>query len=68
MEIGSPKWAGEEYQEEQKKKMSSVPRGTALTINRGTKSMKISEYPLVKKIQQKGLVISTARGTATRIL
>ncbi|MGQ0638454.1 MAG: hypothetical protein ACT4N1_03750 [Nitrososphaerota archaeon] len=62
-------WAGELYREDQKRKMSLVPYGTVLSIRRGTSAMKLSAYPEVPKIiSLKGFVISTARGTATRIL
>ena len=62
-------WVGELFREDQKKKMSLVPYGTVLSIRRGTGTMKASEYPDVPKTRSiKGFVISTARGTATRIL
>jgi len=68
-EINPSYWAGELYRADQKKKMSLVPYGTVLSIRRGTSSMKVSKYPQVPKIiSPKGFVISTARGTATRIL
>jgi hypothetical protein len=68
-EIKPAHWAGELYREDQKKKMSLVPYGTVLSILRGTSAMKLSEYPAVPKlVPLKGFVISTARGTATRIL
>jgi hypothetical protein len=63
------KWAGDGYYEEQKMKMRSVPPDTTLCVRRGTKSIKISEYPKTgKTIFRKRIVLSTSRGTATRIL
>jgi hypothetical protein len=63
------KWAGDGYYEEQKKKMSTIPPDTMLCMGRGTKSIKISEYPKSgKTIFRKRIVLSTARGTGTRIL
>lgn len=62
-------WAGKSYHEEQKKKLKSIPHGTILSIRRGTGFIKASEYPFVpKKLDLKGFVISTGRGTSTRIL
>ncbi len=63
------KWAGDGYYEAQKKKMAAIPPDTVLCTGRGTKSIKISEYPKTgKTIFRKRVVLSTARGTATRIL
>ena len=62
-------WAGDGYREEQKKKMASVPPDTTLCMRRGTKGIKVSEYPRTgKTIFLKRIVLSTSRGTATRIL
>lgn len=63
------KWAGDGYYEEQKKKMTAMPPDTILCIRRGTKSIKISEYPKSEKtVFLKRIVLSTARGTSTRVL
>ena len=63
------KWAGDGYYEELKKKMRSVPPDTTLSLGRGTKSIKLSEYPKTgKTIFRKRIVLSTARGTGTRVL
>jgi hypothetical protein len=62
-------WAGKSYHEEQKKKLKTIPYGTILSVRRGTGFIKASEYPIVpKKLDLKGFVISTGRGTSTRIL
>jgi hypothetical protein len=63
------KWAGIGYYEEQKKKMAAMPPDTMLCVGRGTKSVKISEYPKSEKtVFLKRIVLSTARGTSTLIL
>jgi hypothetical protein len=63
------KWAGDGYYEEHKKKLASIPPDTTLCLRRGTKVIKVSEYPKTgKTIFRKRIVLSTARGTATRIL
>lgn len=68
-ELTPPKWAGESYREEQKRAMRSVPPDTTLCVKRGTKSIRVSEYPQIEKtILLKKIVLSTARGTGTRIL
>jgi hypothetical protein len=68
-ELTPPKWAGDPYREEQKRKMSSAPPDVTLCVRRGTESVKISEYPKTEKtIFLKKIVLSTARGTGTRIL
>ncbi|MEW6043024.1 MAG: hypothetical protein AB1608_02065 [Thermoproteota archaeon] len=68
-ELTPPKWAGDPYREEQKRVMSAIPPDTTLCVKRGTKSIKISEYPKTEKaIFLKKIVLSTARGTGTRTL
>lgn len=63
------KWAGIGYYEAQKKKMTAMPLDTVLCTGRGTKSVKISEYPKSEKtVYLKRIVLSTSRGTSTRIL
>lgn len=61
-------WSGQSFLEYQKKKMALLPEKFSLTTKRGTSGLKVSDYSTVDKIPPKGLVISTARGTATRIL
>lgn len=69
VELAPPKWAGDPYREEQKRVMSSIPPDTTLCVGRGTRSIKISEYPKIEKtIFLEKIVLSTARGTGTRIL
>ncbi|MEM3064983.1 MAG: hypothetical protein QW177_06380 [Candidatus Nitrosotenuis sp.] len=68
-ELTPPKWAGDPYREEQKRAMSAVPPDTTLCVGRGTRSIRISEYPKTEKtIFLQKIVLSTARGTGTRIL
>jgi hypothetical protein len=62
-------WAGMGYYQEQKKKMAAMPPDIVLCVGRGTKSVKISEYPKSEKtVFLKRVVLSTARGTSRRIL
>jgi hypothetical protein len=61
-------WSGQSFLEYQKKKMSSLPAKLAFSSKRGTSSIKLSDYTIVDRLPTKGFVISTARGTATRIL
>jgi len=61
-------WSGPSFLEYQKKKMAALPERYALTTKRGTSNLKMTDYSTVEKIPTRGLVISTARGTATRIL
>ncbi len=61
-------WSGQSFLEYQKKKMAALPEKYALTTKRGTSNLKMADYSTVDKIPSKGVVISTARGTATRIL
>lgn len=61
-------WSGQPFLEYQKKRMSSLPEKFSLITRRGTSELKMSDYAPVDKKPDKGFVISTARGTATRIL
>jgi len=61
-------WSGQSFLEHQKKKMALLPEKFSLTTKRGTSGLKMADYSTVDKIPPKGLVISTARGTASRIL
>lgn len=61
-------WSGQPFLEYQKKRMSSLPEKFSLIIKRGTSELKMADYVTVDKKPAKGFVISTARGTATRIL
>lgn len=61
-------WSGQSFLEYQKKKMASLPEKFSLTTKRGTSDLRMADYSTVDRIPPKGLVISTARGTATRIL
>lgn len=62
-------WSGESFLEYQKKKMMTIPHDMSLSIKRGTGSIKVSEYPEVrKKIPLGGFILSTGRGTGIRLL
>ncbi|MGQ0771240.1 MAG: hypothetical protein ACT4NT_00505 [Nitrososphaerota archaeon] len=69
LELTPIKWAGDGYRKEQIKKMASIPPDTTLCVGRGTKSIKLADYPRIEKtIFLKRIVLSTERGTGTRIL
>jgi hypothetical protein len=62
-------WSGESFLEYQKKRMLAIPHNMIISTKRGTGSVKISEYPYVpKKMHLGGFIISTGRGTGTRLL
>lgn len=68
-EYRPPSWAGEPFIQEQTKNLSSLPSKTVLCTRRGTVILKVTEFLKVSKTRSiKGFVISTARGTATRVL
>ena len=68
-EYRPPSWAGEPFIQEQTKNLSSLPLKTVLCISRGTAILEATECLKVPKTRSiKGFVISTARGTATRVL
>jgi len=68
-EYRPPSWAGEPFIQEQTKNLSSLPSKTVLCIRRGTAILKVTECLKVTKTHSiKGFVISTSRGTSTRIL
>jgi len=62
-------WSGEAFLEYQKKKMFSLSPNMIISTKRGTGSLKVVEYPYVpKKMHLGGFIISTGRGTGTRLL
>ena len=68
-EYRPPSWAGEPFIQEQTKNLSSLSPKTVLCTRRGTAILKVTECLKVPKTRSlKGFVISTARGTATRVL
>ena len=68
-EYRPPSWAGEPFIQEQAKNLSSLSPKTVLCTKRGTAILKVTECLKVPKTRSlKGFVISTARGTATRVL
>lgn len=62
------KWSGDLFLDYQKKKMLSLPSEVKIVTKHGVSVLKASEYPQVPRLPSGGCVISTARGTATRIL
>ncbi len=69
LEVALPNWAGELFREYQAEKMASLPTNTVICTKRGTVGIKASEYPKSEnKLPNKGLRISSARGTSTRTL
>ena len=69
LEVAPPNWAGELFREYQAEKMASLPTNTIMCTKRGTVGTKASMYPKsTSKIPNKGLRISSARGTSIRTL
>lgn len=69
LEVSPPNWAGELFKEHQAKKMASLPADEIISIQKGTVGLKASMYPKSQnKIPNKGLIISSARGTKIRTL
>jgi hypothetical protein len=64
-----PIWSGEAFLGYQKLVMSSLPPKTRILTKRGTGFITSSEYvPPIPKPSMHKIVISTGRGTSTRIL
>lgn len=63
-----PSSAGVLYQKCQQKSMASLPADTVISTQRGTSSMKVSEYPEVNSNLPNWGFITTSRGTAIRRL
>ena len=64
-----PVWSGEAYLGYQKMVMSSLPPETKILTKRGTGVIRSSDYVMpIPKLPMHGIVISTSRGTSTRIL
>ncbi len=68
-EVAPANWAGELFKEHQERKMASLSATEIISTKRGTVGIKASVYPKsTSKIPNKGLRISSARGTAVRTL
>jgi hypothetical protein len=68
-EFKEEKWAGKDFQAEQLRLRSLLPKGLVLSRVRGTKSVSVHDYPtIMRMLSRKGYVISTAKGTALRVL
>lgn len=69
LEVGPANWSGVLFKEHQEKKMSSLPADSIISTKRGTVGLKASMYPKSQnKLPNKGLRISSARGTSIRTL
>jgi len=68
-EVSPANWAGERFKEYQERKMTSLSATEIISTKRGTVGIKASAYPKsTNKIPNKGLRISSARGTKIRTL
>ncbi|WP_182134529.1 hypothetical protein [Nitrosopumilus sp. b1] len=69
IDVKTSPWAGKSFQNEQIKRMSSIPSKESLLMKRGTKSVSVSKYPEFKKMQSlEGYLICCGRGTSSRRL
>ena len=59
-------WAGREFYEVQKEFMSTLPKGTIISLGKGTAKILAGEYPKkLKKIPNGGVTIVTNKGTSS---
>lgn len=66
IDVGSAKWAGDEFYEVQEKFISSLPKGTIISLGRGTRSVLAEKYPKsLKKTYSVGFTRTTNKGTSS---
>lgn len=66
VDVDSGKWVGDEFYEIQEEFMGSLPKGTIISLGKGTGSILAGKYPkTLKKMYSVGFTRTTNKGTSS---
>jgi hypothetical protein len=66
VDVEPSQWVGREFYVVQEKVMSDLPKGTIISLGKGTAKIFAGEYPKrFKKISSSGVIVTTNKGTSS---
>ena len=64
--VETSKWVGREFYTVQEKSMSELPKGTIISLGKGTAKVSAENYPKsFRKIPSGGITMTTNKGTSS---